>query len=596
MTGALRGRLGLPSSDSARPAGREHGHTPDLQATAPAPPRHGRIDDIEVLRAVAVIFVMIHHAHGSLITWPVRGFDWFSTHFILGSGVNIFFGVSGFVIARSILRTLAETRSHRAYANMTLGFWTRRAWRLLPSAWLWLVLVQVAAVTFNASNAFMSPHANDGAWEAGILNVANFRFAERFGSQEYGASFPYWSLSLEEQFYFLFPILIFIFRNYLKYVAAVLIAIQWMLPPLFYPLLMHSIRTDGLLFGVLVAIWVDHRSYSAADKILSRMKAVMPFIVLALLAGLGAVAAGDFEISILYPAPVTIFCTLLVVIASFNRGYVLPGGAVKRVILWAGSRSYALYLIHIPAFCAAREIWFRIMPAGTVFAGTYTLRYVLTAVLLVVVLSELNYRLVEHPLRSYGVKVADRIQRHGIALPKVRAPLLASAAVWLAMLGMAEAGRIGLLGRIFAAPIAPGTDLAETATFARLAGDGWSAHEPWGIWSIGDRAGINVPIARNAAGQWTLAVDGSVLLGEKHPQATVAFRANGIEIGRYTAVTGKDRIDERMAIPAGAFAADPGYLRIDILVDRPISPYALGISLDRRSLGFALRSMKLLKE
>jgi peptidoglycan/LPS O-acetylase OafA/YrhL len=106
---------------------------------------------------------------------------------------------------------------------------------------------------------------------------------------------------------------------------------------------------------------------------------------------------------------VALISAILVFFASYDRDYLFPAGPLKQVMLWFGSRSYALYLIHIPAFFATRELWFRIEPEGTVFDGTFTLRFALTAGLLLLVFTELNYRFVEVPLRRRGARIAQRI-------------------------------------------------------------------------------------------------------------------------------------------------------------------------------------------
>jgi len=424
-----------------------------------------RIDDIEVLRAVAVLFVIFHHSHGFLITWPNRPLDFFYKYFNLSTGVNIFFGVSGFVIARSILLPLLKSGSHRGFADITLSFWMRRAWRLLPSAWLWLVLIQLASIYLNESNAFMDARTNFGAMEAGLLNVANFRFADSFFKYQYGASLPYWSLSLEEQFYFLFPILIFVSRRHIAYVAAGLIALQWAFQGAVYPILMHAIATDGLLFGVLIAIWSAQKSGDGAKPRHSR-KARTGIMIAAwgLLVLLAGATAENIGAVAYHPAPVTIICTMLVLIASFDQDYFLPPGALKRAMIWIGSRSYALYLIHIPAFCLTREIWFRLEPAGTAFGGTFTLRFTVTALIILAGLSELNYRFVEHPLRVRGAKIAERIRlRRTVAASqgegRSRWLLAAMGLIWACTLVIAETGRRGLLADTAAQPVRSSQEL-----------------------------------------------------------------------------------------------------------------------------------------
>jgi peptidoglycan/LPS O-acetylase OafA/YrhL len=60
---------------------------------------------------------------------------------------------------------------------------------------------------------------------------------------------------------------------------------------------------------------------------------------------------------------VALMATAIVWVASYNGDYVLPRGRLKRAACWMGARSYGIYLIHVPAYYAAREIWFRLAPA-----------------------------------------------------------------------------------------------------------------------------------------------------------------------------------------------------------------------------------------
>ncbi|RFQ09602.1 acyltransferase, partial [Pseudomonas sp. ATCC 13867] len=83
----------------------------------------------------------------------------------------------------------------------------------------------------------------------GMLNVANARFAYCFGTCEFYSSFVYWSLSLEEQFYLLLPLLIFFVRG--RWLPVLLGA--WVLFQLVQArgLWLMAFRTDALLLGVL---------------------------------------------------------------------------------------------------------------------------------------------------------------------------------------------------------------------------------------------------------------------------------------------------------------------------------------------------------
>lgn len=89
----------------------------------------------------------------------------------------------------------------------------------------------------------------------------------------------------------------------------------------------------------------------------------------------------------------------------YDRDYLLSNGPLKRLLVWVGARSYAIYLIHIPAFYLSRELCFRLGWD----AGERPLSLLGTSLVLIVVLSELNYRFVESPCRDLGSRLVKRL-------------------------------------------------------------------------------------------------------------------------------------------------------------------------------------------
>lgn len=365
-----------------------------------------RIEDIELLRGLAVLFVVVYHASTTLMTWTTPALTRFYSYFGGGFGVDLFFAISGFVIARDLVPRLQGSNDLLSALRITLAFWTRRAWRLLPSAWLWLAIILIAAIGFNQSGTFGNFRTNFEATIAAALHVANIRFAELFMQWDYGASFVYWSLSLEEQFYLAFPFLIIFSRRLLPYALIGIVLLQ--LFTFRTPMLM-MFRTDALALGILIALWSACPSYKLFQPNFLTHGLWGPAVLTGLLTCLAALGTDQLRIVSIRVGMIALLCAVLVLIASYDRDFLCPRGAFKRLMIWLGTRSYAIYLIHVPAFFFTREIWYRLYPDQTDFGDWFFYPFVLTAGALIIVLSELNYRLIECPLRERGKHIAQHM-------------------------------------------------------------------------------------------------------------------------------------------------------------------------------------------
>ncbi|MGP0109428.1 MAG: acyltransferase family protein, partial [Acidimicrobiales bacterium] len=147
--------------------------------------------DVEGLRAVAVGLVVLYHAGVPRLTGGYVG-------------VDVFFVISGFVITGLLLRERSGTGR-----TSILGFYARRVRRILPAATL-VILVTVSFTYVVLGFVIGNNVANDGRWAAVFL--ANFHF-ESVGTNYLTAALPpsplqnFWTLSVEEQFYVVFPTL-----------------------------------------------------------------------------------------------------------------------------------------------------------------------------------------------------------------------------------------------------------------------------------------------------------------------------------------------------------------------------------------------------
>ena len=153
-----------------------------------------KLDSIQGLRALAVLLVIAYH-YG----FPVKN------GFI---GVDVFFVISGFVITQSLLRNNTGSKLQ------DLGnFYIKRIARLFPAFFVVFLFTMLAVLFFYSPNMGIQQNAIKGSLGA-ILGLSNF-VMPRISGGYFGASGesnPFlhtWSLSVEEQFYFIYPLLFF---------------------------------------------------------------------------------------------------------------------------------------------------------------------------------------------------------------------------------------------------------------------------------------------------------------------------------------------------------------------------------------------------
>ncbi|MCH7817788.1 MAG: acyltransferase family protein, partial [Proteobacteria bacterium] len=108
-----------------------------MSILAPHASIRNRNEDIEILRGVAIIFILVVHIR-LLLIYPSSLYNGFLNLFQLSLGVDLFFVISGFVIANSLQHSLSGSSTSK-YRQL-LAFWLKRVFRLLPAAWLWLTV------------------------------------------------------------------------------------------------------------------------------------------------------------------------------------------------------------------------------------------------------------------------------------------------------------------------------------------------------------------------------------------------------------------------------------------------------------------------
>lgn len=342
--------------------------------------RQNLLPIVQGLRAVAVLAVVLFHA------WPSAlpgGFV----------GVDVFFVISGYLITGLLVRELDRTGRIDFAA-----FYARRVRRLVPAAALVIVCTLLFALLVYAP---LEVKTLTSTVIASLAYVSNIWFAHQ--AVDYLAHdasrdplLHTWSLSVEEQFYLVWPVLLLgvavVFRermpnhrlagwtiaalSVLSFGACIFLTSTWQ------PLAFFGAPTRAWEFGVggLVALWIGRKTGTGLG--------LLRWAGLAAIIGSSLLYSGETSFPG-YAAVVPVAGTAMILAAATRPAEDWPSRLLSSSALgWIGDRSYSLYLWHWPVLILLQD-WARwpawLESAAAVFAAVF--------------LAALTYRFLENPIR-----------------------------------------------------------------------------------------------------------------------------------------------------------------------------------------------------
>lgn len=327
---------------------------------------HGFRPDIQGLRALAVSLVVLYHA----------GVPALAGGFV---GVDVFFVISGYLITKQLISE-HDARGHIDFA----AFYARRIRRLLPAA------AVMALVTTGATLALLSPLEQrnlTATFLASALYLSNLWFASQAtdylaGSTHQNLMLHTWSLSVEEQFYLAWPLLIALLvrtgitnrrpRWNLALGAAILLLVSFSAS-----ILIGKTSQPWAFFASPLRAW----EFAAGAIVLAAERANLHLnpqaAVGSLLSGLALIGGSAFIFDHSTPFPdwraaVPVTGTALVLLGGHTQGW-FQRACTTPTVRWLGETSYSLYLWHWPILTLPALLYGELSPLARALCVVFSL-------------------------------------------------------------------------------------------------------------------------------------------------------------------------------------------------------------------------------
>ncbi len=331
--------------------------------------------EIDGLRAFAVVAVIINHFNKDIL----------SSGFL---GVDIFFVISGYVITSSLAARKSEN-----FWDFISGFYKRRIKRLIPALFTCVLLSSLIVFAIVPEPQIIIRTAISSLF--GISNVYLFKNLDGYFTESADLNiFTHtWSLGVEEQFYFIFPLLVSVagfHKNKLKGSERLIksITILSIISLIFYIVFNNLNQSSLAYFFMPFRFWemaLGSLTYLLVSKnynFLTYLKNLSPSLILSLMITILFLNRSNIVLSTV----LINFLTCLLII-NFYKQSRIKNFFKNKVILYIGSISYSLYLWHWSILSIAR--W-------TIGVNKIT---VLPLALTILIVSHLSFKYIENTFR-----------------------------------------------------------------------------------------------------------------------------------------------------------------------------------------------------
>lgn len=331
-------------------------------------------DDIQGLRAIAVLVVLLFHAFPN----PFPG------GYV---GVDVFFVISGYLITGLIFREVSEGRF--TFSN----FYSRRVRRIFPALFVVIFFTMIAGSTLLSPEQLSSTSKSAISAIFSLSNIYFWRTSGYFATEaDYEPLLHTWSLGVEEQFYIILPIVIIILLRFVNKFTGLALIIAFFSSLVLSELVLTRFASASYFLLPTRAFELLAGSILAISQLRFREdQAWLRNIACAV--GIGMILAPTLFFSGRTPFPGlnALYPTIgssLIIMAGIGTTSVITSRIISTAIFrYFGDISYSLYLWHWPILAFLRVYYGQNLPTslGVMAVG------------MAVLLATLSYRLVEQP-------------------------------------------------------------------------------------------------------------------------------------------------------------------------------------------------------
>ena len=353
--------------------------------------------DIQVLRGLAVLAVVLFHAN--------------ENYFPLGYlGVDVFFVISGFVVTPLILRIFTDQTNGGGRLSNLRYFYMRRFYRLAPALAVTLAISAISVFLLGPTSDHQRFARQGIATLLLVGNVGAYKYSGDYFSPNPNPLVHTWSLSVEEQIYIFLPIiLILILHNRSSFkrittvvlgVISVLSFVSFLFPTILEPLYTRggiALRSQISFYSPIDRIWqftVGGLAFLFLERYQKRISKIPKGIHFLTVITVTTILFGPVHLNFKFSSIIASFFAVIVIL--FKSIDVLTNFLILR-LAWVGDRSYSIYLVHMSLVYIAKY-----SPIFQIGKGEN--RIVQSTIVLVasILLGALSYSKIENRYRDRG--------------------------------------------------------------------------------------------------------------------------------------------------------------------------------------------------